>query len=128
VNDSEPGFSIAKRLLSFRYAWAGLRYFIVTEHNSWLHLAATFAAIALSATLGLGANEWLWIITAIGWVWTAEAFNTAIERLADAVTLERNETIKAAKDVAAAGVLVSAVTAFLIGLIIFYPHLRSWAV
>jgi diacylglycerol kinase len=58
-------------------------------------------------------------------VWTAETFNTSIERLADAVTLERDDRIGVIKDMAAAGVLVSSVGALIIGAIIFLPHL--WA-
>ena len=89
----------------------------------WLHLAATLAAVGLAATLKLPPDQWLWIVLAIGWVWTAEAFNTAVERLADAVTQERDPRIGVVKDVAAAGVLISAAGAFLIGLIVFLPHL-----
>lgn len=58
---------------------------------------------------------------AIGWVWTAEAFNTAIERLADRVTAERDPQIGIVKDLAAAGVLVSAVGAGVIGLLALGP-------
>ena len=63
------------------------------------------------------------MILAIALVWLAEAFNTAIERLGDAVTLERNEFIKFAKDVSGGAVLVAAVTSTLIGLTIFLPRL-----
>ena len=59
---------------------------------------------------------------AIAIVWLAEALNTAIERLSDAVTLEPNDNIRFAKDVAAGAVLVAAVTSALIGLTIFVPH------
>lgn len=127
MNGARPNFSIAKRLLSFRYAWDGLRYFVASEHNARIHLFATLAVVTLSVMLRLDANEWLWIILAIGLVWMAEAFNTSIEHLADMVTQERNDVIRVGKDVAAAGVLVSAVAAFLIGAIVFYPHLRSLA-
>jgi diacylglycerol kinase len=56
-------------------------------------------------------------------VWLAEALNTAIERLADAVTLEPNENIGYAKDVAAGAVLAAAIISVVIGLTIFAPHL-----
>jgi diacylglycerol kinase len=55
-------------------------------------------------------------------VWLAEALNTAIERLADAVTLEPNENIGYAKDVAAGAVLAAAIISVVIGLTIFVPH------
>jgi diacylglycerol kinase (ATP) len=123
----KPPSFIAGRIASFRFAWAGLSYIIAAERNARLHLGATFLAILLGLVVGLSAAEWLWIVLAIGWVWTAETFNTSIERLADAVTMERDDRIGAIKDMAAAGVLVSAVGALIIGAIIFLPHLWAWA-
>jgi diacylglycerol kinase (ATP) len=114
------------RIRSFGCAFAGLRYLIATEHNAWLHLIATAAVIALGIAERLSAGEWLWIVVAIAAVWLAEAFNTAIERLADVVSFDRDPRLKIVKDVAAAGVLVSAIAAAIIGLLIFYPHLRGW--
>jgi len=74
----------------------------------------------------LGAGEWLWIVVAIAGVWLAEAFNTSIERLADVVSLDRDPRLKVVKNVAAAGVLLSAIASTIIGGLIFYPHLPGW--
>lgn len=52
----------------------------------------------------------------------AEAFNTAIEKLADRVTCERDPLIGAAKDVAAGAVLLFAIASVAVGLIVFIPH------
>jgi diacylglycerol kinase (ATP) len=119
-----PSF-IVRRIASFHFAWAGLKQIIAAERTAKLHIAASLGAIVLGLLVRLSALEWLWIVLAIGWVWTAETFNTSIERLADAVTMERDDRIRAIKDMAAAGVLVSAVGALVIGAIIFLPHL--WA-
>ena len=80
--------------------------------------------LTLSVLLQLSTDDWRWIILAIAIVWVAEAFNTAIERLCDAVTVERDENIGYAKDVAAGGVLMAAIAAALIGLTIFAPKLE----
>jgi diacylglycerol kinase len=64
-----------------------------------------------------------WILLAIALVWLAEALNTAIERLADAITLEPNENIGYAKDVAAGTVLAAAIISTVIGLTIFLPRM-----
>jgi diacylglycerol kinase (ATP) len=79
--------------------------------------------LAASIYFGLSSDEWRWIILAIALVWLAEALNTAIERLADAVTLEPNENIGYAKDVAAGAVLAAAIVSAMIGLTIFLPHI-----
>lgn len=60
---------------------------------------------------------------AIALVWTAEAFNTALELLADEISEEHLERLGRAKDVAAGGVLVAAIIAAIIGSIAFLPHL-----
>jgi diacylglycerol kinase (ATP) len=79
--------------------------------------------LAAAIFFRLTADEWRWIILAIALVWLAEALNTAIERLADAVTLEPNDNIGIAKDVAAGAVLAAAAFSAVIGLMIFLPHL-----
>jgi diacylglycerol kinase (ATP) len=81
--------------------------------------------LAAATYFRLSSDEWRWIILAIALVWLAEALNTAIERLADAVTLEPNENIGYAKDVAAGAVLAAAIISAVIGLTIFIPHLIS---
>ena len=73
------------------------------------------------------ADEWRWIILAIALVWLAETLNTAIERLADAITIEPNENIGYAKDVAAGAVLAAAIVAIVIGSTIFLPRLAALA-
>ena len=70
-------------------------------------------------------DEWRWVILAIGLVWLAEAINTAIERLANAITIEPNASIGYAKDVAAGAVLIATIVASAIGLTIFMPHLMA---
>jgi diacylglycerol kinase len=71
--------------------------------------------------LSVSAADFLFLVLAIAWVWFAEAVNTAIERLADAVTLEHHPEIKVAKDVAAAAVLIASITSVAIGITILVP-------
>jgi diacylglycerol kinase len=66
--------------------------------------------------------EWALLILAIGLVWAMEALNTAIELLADEISLEHRLLLGQAKDVAAFGVLAAAIAAVLIGLFVFIPH------
>lgn len=119
---NEKPFRFADRLRSFAYAWAGLRTLLRTQHNAWIHTAATLLVIAAGAYFRLGASEWLWLVLAITLVWTAEAFNTALELLADAVTQERHALIGQAKDVAAGAVLLAALGALIIGGLVLGPH------
>jgi diacylglycerol kinase (ATP) len=59
----------------------------------------------------------------IGMVWMAEALNTALEFLADEVSLEQRERIGKAKDVAAGGVLIVAMISVVIAALVFWNHL-----
>jgi diacylglycerol kinase (ATP) len=116
-------FSIAKRLKSFTYAFSGLRMLFREEHNAWIHLFATVCVIVAGFVFHISPLEWVAVVFAIGLVIGGEAFNTAIEILADVVCPERDERIKKVKDLSAAAVLVSALSALTIGLIIFIPKI-----
>ena len=117
-------FSIRARVKSFGYAFAGIGFMLRTQHNAWVHLVATAVAVALSFALSISVSDWRWIVTAIFLVWAAEAFNTAVEYVCDMVSPEYNIVVKHAKDVAAGAVLLSAVSAALIGALTFWPYLH----
>jgi diacylglycerol kinase (ATP) len=97
-----------------------------TQHNAWIHLAATVAVIVVGVVLGIGRTDWLAVVVAVGLVWTAEALNTAVEFLADEVSLDRRELIGQAKDVAAAGVLVASISAAVVGIVVFVPYFQLY--
>lgn len=114
-------FSLKKRAKSFVYAAKGLKSFIIREHNAWIHSAATLVVIVLGITFHISHTEWIAVLLCIGMVFSAEAFNTAIERLVNLVSPDYNKTAGDVKDIAAGAVLICAVTAAIVGLIIFLP-------
>lgn len=116
-------FSFKKRAKSFIYAAKGLKSFISREHNAWIHSLAAFAVIVLGIIFHISRTEWIAILLCIGMVFAAEAFNTAIERLVNLVSPDYNKTAGDVKDIAAGAVLICAVTAAIVGLIIFLPKL-----
>ena len=95
-----------------------------TDRNLRIHLAATVIVAAAGAWCRLTAMEWAVIVLAIGLVWTAELINTAIEAAVDLASPEHHELARQAKDVASAAVLLAALTAVIVGVIIFGP--RIW--
>ena len=109
------------RIRSFKYAFEGWWYVLRTQQNAWIHALATVLVVLVSAWLKLNRVEWVLIILAIAMVWIAEFLNTAIEMVVDLVTENHHPLAKASKDVGAAAVLISALTAILIGLIILGP-------
>ena len=121
----QKGFSISKRFKSFGYAFNGLKILIREEHNSRIHILAAMAAVIAGLFFQLSAIEWVAIVLAIGWVIALEIINSAIENLSDFVSRDQNEMIKKIKDLSAAGVLVGAITAVIIGLIVFVPKIME---
>jgi diacylglycerol kinase len=116
-------FSTKERLNSFAYAWSGLKAVLRTEHNTWIHLFLTILAIGLAIYLHISRAEWMALVLSMAMVWTAELFNTVIEKVMDFLSKERHPQIKIIKDMAAAAVLISAVAAVIVGLLIFIPKL-----
>ncbi|MCF8373884.1 MAG: diacylglycerol kinase family protein [Bacteroidales bacterium] len=118
-------FSFRKRGLSFKYAFRGIGQFFIHTHNAWIHLAATVAVVIAGLFFDLSTPEWLFLIVAMGMVWTTEAMNTAIEFLVNLVSPGYNKLAGTIKDIAAGAVLLAAICAVLIGLFIFIPHISK---
>jgi diacylglycerol kinase (ATP) len=118
-------FSLAARWRSVEHAVRGIGVMLGSQHNAWIHAAATIAAIAAGFALHIDAGEWLAIVLAIMAVWTAEALNTAFEALCDVASPEFHPLVKRAKDVAAGAVLISAIGAVVVAALVFGPKLRA---
>ncbi len=116
-------FSIKKRLQSFKYAFNGLNILIKQEHNARIHLFATVFVIVAGFIFDISIDEWIAVVFAIGLVIAMEIVNSAIEGITDFVSPDFHEKIKIIKDLAASAVLVSAITATIVGLIVFVPHI-----
>jgi diacylglycerol kinase (ATP) len=114
--------TFAASLGSFVHAAKGLAFMLRSEPNARIHLLATVGVCATGLHLGLSRADWLWVTLAIAMVWCAEALNTALEQLADAVHPERHPGVGRAKDAAAAAVLVAAIGAAVIGVTVFLPY------
>lgn len=117
----QQNFTIRRRIKSFGFAFNGLKILFREEHNSRIHLLAAVCATIAGFILKISAVQWIAVVFAIGFVITIEIINSSIENLADFVSPDKHEMIKKVKDLAAAGVLVSAITALIIGLIVFLP-------
>lgn len=116
-------FKAHSLLASFKYASAGIYFMLRTQRNMRVHVAAGFATFGLALYLGLPALDLALIAVVSSLVVICEMFNTAIENAVDLATHRRHPLAKAAKDVAAAAVLASALNAILVGVILLGPPL-----
>jgi diacylglycerol kinase (ATP) len=115
-------FSVSARARSFFYAARGIKTMLVSQHNAWIHAAATVLVIALGLVAGLTRLEWFVMVLAIVAVWMAESINTAFEFLCDVTSPEFHPLVEKAKDVAAGAVLITAIGATAIGALVFVPY------
>ena len=123
-----PQFSVAARARSFRYAARGVVALLRSQHNAWIHAAASVAVVGLGLFVGLSRLEWCLVVLVMTAVWTAEAVNTALEALCDVASPDLHPLVERAKDIAAGAVLLTAVGAAVVGVLVFGPHLlwRGW--
>jgi diacylglycerol kinase len=108
-----------KLFKSFGYALKGLYIALKEQQNMRIHLVAIAVVTVAGVVLGLSAIEWSVIVLTIGIVIVTEMMNTAIEVLVDLVSPEFNAKAGAIKDIAAGGVLLSAIIATIVAVYIF---------
>jgi len=120
---TREGFSLRSRGLSFRFAFRGVAAVLTTQHNAWIHAAATVVVVGAGLFFGVSRLEWCLLVLAMVAVWSAEALNTAVEALGNALSADRHPLVAQAKDAAAGAVLIAAVGAAIIGLLVFLPPL-----
>lgn len=118
----DESFQFTGRIRSFRHAFTGIFSMIRCQHNAWIHAVATVIVIAGGLFFQLSRPDWCWIVLAVAVVWTAEALNTAFEFLADVASPTFHPLVRAAKDVAAGAVLITATASAIIGVVVFWPY------
>ncbi len=110
-------------LWSFNYAIEGIAYTLRTQRNMRIHVASAIVVLIASLFLRIERAEFLAVVFAIAFVLVTELVNTAVEATVDIVTDSFLPLAKVAKDVAAGAVFVSALTALIVGYIVFFSRL-----
>ncbi|MFK7896082.1 MAG: diacylglycerol kinase family protein [Myxococcota bacterium] len=103
---------------TFVFAFRGIAEMLRTERNARIHAFATALVIGFGFALGVDRSEWIALVLAIAFVWSAEGFNTAFEALCDVASPDYHPQVKRAKDIAAGAVLLAAIGAALIAILI----------
>jgi diacylglycerol kinase len=120
------GMNLSKFLRSFVIGGFGLAHAFRSEQNMRIHCLIAIGVIVAGFVFAVAAWEWVALVLCIGMVISAECLNTSIERLADRISRETHPLIKQAKDCSSAAVLVLALTAAVVGGVVFVP--KIWAV
>ena len=106
---------------SFRHAVDGVAA-TARGRNFRVQLSAGICAVALGASLGISAGEWIAVALSIGLVLGGECANTAIEAAVDLASPARRPLAKLAKDAAAGAVLLFSAASAIVGAVIFLPR------
>ena len=93
------------------------------ENNFRYHMLATAATLTTGWLAAFTATEWCIVLVLIGMVYAAEIFNTTIEKLMDKLHPGLDPDVGTIKDLAAGAVLVTSVTAAVVGSIILIGKL-----
>ena len=105
---------------SLKCAVSGVLKPFRTEANLRFHFMIANLIVIFAYAFGITKTEWAILIITIFSVIIAELINTSVENAVDTATEEYKETAKAAKDIAAGAVLLSAVCSLIIGFILFF--------
>jgi diacylglycerol kinase (ATP) len=118
---------VKKTLESFNNAITGIIDTVRTERNMKIHLIAAVAILTVSFFFDISKFEFLILVVTITMVIAAELINTAIEAAIDMTTNYYHPLAKVAKNAAAGAVLVTAISAVLVGYVIFWDKLSSFS-
>ncbi|RBA27709.1 diacylglycerol kinase family protein [Flavobacterium tibetense] len=111
------------RFKSIGFAIKGAFKLVTTEHSVMVQFSIAILITIAGIYFNITKEEWLIQTLAIGLVLAIEGLNTAVEKVADFVHPDFHERIGFIKDIAAGAVFFAALTAIVIGAIIYIPYL-----
>lgn len=123
--DAEPRRGIAAWRRKFARAGRGLAVGVRSESSFPVHFFAAAVALLAAGVLGLPIAQWGVLLLAITLVIAAELFNSAVERLARAVSREHDPNLADALDTSSGAVLAAAIGAAAVGALVFFHRLMA---
>ena len=117
-------FSFKKFARSFSHAIRGFKC-VFREQNFKVQIIFSIAVLILILLFDLRIWETVVLIMMITLVLVLEIINSIFERIMDILQPRVHPYAKTVKDMMASAVLVASLGAFLIGLLIFWPHFKS---
>lgn len=104
-----------------RYSWAGLR--AAVRHEAAFRQELALGLPMIVAALFLAPGRWaaLAMIASVLFVWIVELLNSAVEALADALSVEHHPLLGRAKDLGSAAVMLSLMLAVATWTVALWP-------
>ena len=111
------------RIRSLKFAIRGMWLLMTTEDSVKVQLFCALLITFFGFYFNISSTEWMIQFLSIGLVLSAEAANTAVEKMADFVHPEFNEKIGFIKDIAAGIPTFAAIISLIIACIIYLPKI-----
>ena len=120
----ENKFGFKKLVSSFDYSFQGIKYGYTAGQNIIIMTILAVLAIVLGILFKITTSQMLIILLLIGIIIPLELLNTAIEAAIDLHDGDKKSKYgKIAKDCSAGALTVASIIAFIIGIIIYLPHI-----
>ena len=110
---------------SLANAFEGLSYALKSQRNLQIHLAAGVVAVVAAVAMELSRVEVVLVVLTVCLVVLGEMLNTALEFALNLLEARHHPVVRAAKDLAAGGVLTAVAGSIVVGFLLFGP--RLWA-
>ncbi len=107
----------------FRHAFRGFKLGVRGQSSFFVHFFFTTAVVAAGVAFSVRLIEWCLLILCISIVLAAEMFNSGLEHLARAITVEHDPDVGAALDIGSAAVLIASLGAAIVGAMVFLSRL-----
>lgn len=118
---------VKKLIDSFNHAIEGIIFGLKTQRNMKIHFAAAIVVLLTAMLLHIDKIQIIILLLTITMVIVAELINTAVEAVVDMVSPKYHPLARAAKNVAAGAVLVTAVNAIVVGYLVFYDSIAHFS-
>tara|TARA_B110001450_G_scaffold235073_1_gene239497 strand:- start:2636 stop:3013 length:378 start_codon:yes stop_codon:yes gene_type:complete len=116
---------IIGRINGAKYALKGALILLRTEASIQVQFTIAILLTIAGYYFNISSIEWIFQVMSIGLILSIEGLNTAIEEIADFIHPEFHHKIGLIKDIAAGAVFIAAVSATIVGLIIYIPKILA---
>ncbi|KGN82362.1 diacylglycerol kinase [Porphyromonadaceae bacterium COT-184 OH4590] len=110
------------RVLSLKYVFKGMWLLITGEPSAIVQTFIFLAFVALGIYFGISTTEWIVQTVCCGMILTAEALNTAVEKICDYIQPNYDKRIGFIKDISAGAVGFAACSGGIAVIIIYYKY------
>ena len=110
---------------SFKYAFSGISYVLITSRNFKIQLIFAVTSLMMGFLLQISQSNYVILIATIMSVLILEILNSSIESIVDLVVKKKFSSLaKISKDTSAGAVLLASINSVIIAVYIFVPKIK----